>query len=109
MPAVPGVDDARDDVLAGMLLHQVEPVGVVHDALHGLANGQGRSHPMEDPLPLLMDMEHLHAAQGAPVGGLSAALGVEGGAVQLDLKALLRFRTIHNNGGKLCQTAVGVV
>ena len=40
---------------------------------------------MEDGLPHLLDVQDGGAPQGAPVGGLAAPLGEEGGAVQGDL------------------------
>ena len=101
--------DTEEEYLEAVAEAEADAEDVVHDALDRLADGQGLRQQMEHPLRVLPDMEDLDAAQGAPVGGLSAALRVEGGAVQFDLEALLRFRTIHNNGGKLCQTAVGIV
>ena len=72
------VQDAAEDVLAGVLLHTVQPVLHVQHALHGAAGLQGRIGQVgDDPLPGL-HVQHIGPAQGAPVGRLAAALGEEG-------------------------------
>ncbi len=113
--AVGGVDQSGDDVLAGVLLHQVEAVVVVHDALDGFSHNQGVVAQVEHPLPRLPDVEHLCSAKGSPVRILAAALGVEGGLIQLYLPdgaygtaaaCNLGGFAGHHPGGKSCQPAV---
>ena len=89
------VQDAGEDVLAGVLLHLIEPPRPV-DGLSGFGpghrpGGQG-SDRMPDDTRLLVDIgDGQHRAvgkgQGAPVGRLAAAFGVEHRAVQRDAPA----------------------
>ena len=76
------------------------------EVLHVHEDGERVLHLMEKPLTV--GMEDLDAAQGTLVRGLSAALGVEGCLIQLDLEALLALKTIHNRCAKFPQTGVGV-
>ena len=90
------VQDAGEDVLAGVLLHLVKTPRPV-DGLCGFGpghrpSGQGRDH-VPDDTRLLVDIgDGQHRAvgkgQGAPVGRLAAALGVEHRAVQRDAPAV---------------------
>ena len=63
---------------------------------------------MIDYYALLVDMEHLDAVDRTPVRGLSAALGVEGGLIQLHLKAVLALEAINDHRRKFRHAGVGV-
>ena len=105
------MQDAAEDVLAGVLLHTVQPVLHVQHALHGAAGLQGRIGQVgDDPLPGLY-VQHIGPAQGAPVGRLAAALGEEGGLVQHHLKPALLFGrgAGQHVGSKAVQVGVVVV
>ena len=89
------VQNAGKDMLAGVLLHLIEPPVPVDAAGHGCAgrSGSGQSiHCMPDNARLLVDVLHpqhraVRQGQRAPVGGLTAALRVEHRAVQRDAPA----------------------
>ena len=89
------VQDAGKDVLTGVLLHLVEaprPVDGSGDGGAGLCRlGQGIHCVPDDAVRLvdIGDVQHRAVGEGqsAPVGRLSAALGVEHRAVQSDAPA----------------------
>ena len=82
-------------MLAGVLLHLIEPPVPVDAAGNGCAGrgGSGQDiHRMPDDARLLVDVRHpqhraVRQGQRAPVGGLTAALRVEHRAVQRDAPA----------------------
>ena len=94
------VQDAGEDVLAGVLLHLVEPPGPVKGLLHFGAGGGGFGqiiYGVPDDAALLVDVgdvQHraVRKGQGAPVGRLTAAFGVKDRAVQRDLSAAVAVR-----------------
>ena len=85
------VQDAAENVLAGVLLHAVQPVVHVQQALHGAADFQRRIGQVGDDPLLGLHVQHVGPVQGAPVGRLAAAFGEEGGLVQHHLKLALLF------------------
>ena len=96
-------------MLPAVLLHEVEPPGPVDGPLHGLPHGQGPVAEVDHlavPLPGVGDV---YAAQGAVVGGLAAALGVEGGAVQGDGPGVLLLDAGADRGGEGLAEGVVVV
>ena len=97
-----GVQDAGEDMLAGVLLHLIEPPFPV-DGFGSLGPGHGPGgqgiHRVPDDALALMDIRNVeHGAvgqgQGAAVGRLAAALRVKDGAVQCQLSA--RFARLHS-------------
>ena len=88
------VGQPGDDVLPRVLLHQVEPPVPVDDPGDLCSRLQGVAAGVDNlPVPAV-DLQHLHLVEG-PAGlqppgvvGLAAPLGVEGGAVQNDVKPL---------------------
>ena len=111
------VQDAGEDVLAGVLLHLVEaplPVDGAGDGGTGLCRlGQG-IHPVPDDAVRLVDvgdMEHRAVGEGqrASVGGLTAPFGVEHRAVQRDAPAArfcVRLCGQDDPGGSLAECVV---
>ena len=83
--AVGAAQHAADDVLPGVLLHVVKAPGPVDDPVDCLPLGKGLVAGVEDDTLLLLDVRDPGAAQDAVVGRLAAALGVEGGLIQLYL------------------------
>ena len=89
------VQDAGEDVLAGVLLHLVEPPcpvdGLCRFGPGHRPGGQGSDHVPDDTRLLVDISDGQHRAvskgQGAPVGRLAAALGVKHRAVQRDAPA----------------------
>lgn len=79
--APPRVGDAGDDVLPGVVLHQVKapvPVDLPGDPAARLKRAiAGVDHVLSPGV----DLKDLHIPQRSRVIGLSAPLGVEGGAV----------------------------
>ena len=93
-------------MLSGVLLHQIEAARPVKLALHSAADGQ-RAVAGVDHLPVpLVDLEDPDAPQQARVIGLAAPLGVKGGLVQGDVKALLPLLAGENAGGKAGQVGI---
>ena len=76
------VQRAAQNMLAGVLLHGVQPRGPVKAAVHGLAHGQRRIRRVGDGLAVGVYGQHPRAAKPPGVTGLAAALGEESRAVQ---------------------------
>ena len=93
-------DQPGADVLAGVLLHVVEPPGPVDDAGDSFPNFHGAVHIVENYPVFFMDVRHRRAVQGALVGGLAAPLRVEGGAVQCDNEAVFSGLAVQHRGGE---------
>ena len=72
------VRDARQNVLARVLLHVVEAARPVDVALHRLAHAHRRGDGVPDHAVLLVHVHDARSAQRAAVGGLTAALGIKG-------------------------------
>jgi hypothetical protein len=88
VPAEGRVHEPLTDVLAAVLLHEIEaplPVDLARD-LRALR--QGSLAPVDDPALPLVRVSHAHAAERARVAGLAAALGVKSGPVQLHVPAV---------------------
>ena len=75
------------DVLAGVLLHVVEPPRPVDMAADLRAHGQRPVAQVGDDAVLLVHVQHPGVPQRAVVGGLPAALRVKGRAVEHHRKA----------------------
>ena len=106
---VPGAEDAADDVLPAVLLHEVEAAGEVDLPRYRLSHRQ-RAGAQVDHLPLLlMGVGDRYAAQDALVTRLAAPLGVEGRAVQNHLPAVLPLLTGEDLGGEFFHKSVVVV
>ena len=71
-----------DDVLAGVLLHVVEAARPVEFARDLLTDGERAVTGVDNLTGALLHVEHLRPAERAAVGGLAAALRVEGGLVE---------------------------
>ena len=89
--AIGRVDQAADQMLAGVLLHEVEAPVPVEDAVDRFSHRQGAvTAVIHRPVPL-PDVQHGAPAQDAEVAGLAAALGIKGRAVQHHVIAALCF------------------
>ena len=75
-------------MLPGVLLHQVEAPVPVDDPGNVPPRFQGSIAGVDDLAFPVVDLQHLHAAKRPGVVRLAAPLGVEGGAVQHEVKAL---------------------
>ena len=102
-------DHAAADVLAGVLLHVVETAGPVDGAGNGLADFHFFFAGVENHAAFFMDVRHGNAVHRAVVGRLSAALGIESGAVQHHFEPVLSLFTGQHRGGEFLQERVGVI
>ena len=107
--AVLGVDQAGNDVFTGMLLHPVEPGSVIDLSFHSFACSKGTVAEMDDGFSLLPGVQHPDIAQCTGICGLSAPLGIEGGLVKNDGKALFCFFALQYLCGKPAQVAVNII
>ena len=98
--AVTGADDAADHMLARMLLHMIEPSLPVDFTADGLPHRQRLIASVEDNAFLFPYVGDGGIAQHAKVGGLAAALGIKGGAVQRHQPAVFILLTGLHHGGE---------
>ena len=104
--AVQAVQRAAQDMLAGMLLHGVQPCRPVDAPLHRAAHGQRRVGGVKDGLAVGMHRPHGGVPQAAGIAGLAAAFGVESGAVQHHGVAAGSRGAGQHGGGKGLQVRV---
>ena len=71
------VDEAGDEMLAGVLLHEVQPPRPVDLARHVRADRQGRRAAMQHRLAAQERLRDVRAAERARVAGLAAARGIK--------------------------------
>ena len=83
------VDDAGEDMLAGMQLHELEPAVIVDRTLDRLPLRQRCFAIVDDLAARLMRIRHADAGKDAGVARLAAALGIKAGPVQHDVVAVL--------------------
>ena len=103
----PAADHTADDVLAAVLLHMVKAALPVDLAFDRCAEFQGRIAGVGDDAGFFVDIQHLHAAQTAGVGRLTAAFGIECGTVKGHEKPVVFARlAIQYGGGKAAQVCV---
>ena len=76
------VDDPRDHMLPGVLLHPVKPGLPVDGPDHGRSRLQGSVGDMEQQPRLLPGVQDVYIMQRPPVSRLAAALGKKAGFVQ---------------------------
>ena len=107
LPAVEPVHDAGDDVLAGVLLHQVEASVPVDLPVH--SSVQRSRHRVDDRAVPLLHVEDLRPAERAEITGLSAALGVEGRPVEHDRPVFPGRLAVEDGRGKFTQIGLVVI
>lgn len=90
------VDNAGENVLAGMQLHEFEPARIVDPALDALPFGKRLFTKMHDLAAALVRVGHADAGQNAGVARLAAALRIKAGSVQHDIIAVLSRLTGYN-------------
>jgi hypothetical protein len=102
-------EDGREEVLAGVLLHVVEPPRGVDRARHRVADRrrQRRGQQVGDAVVLVHHVDDRHAAQGAEVVRLATRGRVERRPVQIDAPPVVG--QVGDAGGEVVQRAVGVV
>ena len=105
---IAAAEDAADDVLAAVLLHEVKAAGKVDGPGDGVPHGEGAVTEVEDFPVLLLHMGNGSAAQDAVVGVLATPFRVEGGAVQGDGEAVPLRDAGEDLGGKFHQEGIGV-
>ena len=77
------VDEAGDEMLAGVLLHEVQPPRPVDLARHVCTDRQSRRAAVQHRLAAQERLRDVRAAECARVAGLAAARGIKDCAVQL--------------------------
>ena len=82
VPAEEPVDNTGDDMLSGMLLHQVKPTFPVDAPLRFPVHRQRSVAQMEHLLLFLPDRQHPDTAQSPQVASLTASFGIKGCPVQ---------------------------
>ena len=94
------VGDAGHDMLAGVVLHQIEAAFPVNLPLHLSAGLQRAVTGVDYPALTLVDLQYLDRPKDAQVIGLTAPLGVESGLVQYYVIASLALYTGLYMGGE---------
>jgi hypothetical protein len=93
-------------MLAGVLLHVVEPAVPVHHATCPLSRERAREE-VRHPIPLVHHVHDGDAAEAAGIMGLAAGGGVEGGPIEVDPAAVVRAR--DDGGVEVAEVGVGIV
>ena len=104
-----GVQRAGENVLAGVLLAHLQPAVKVHVTSDRLALCQRGGKTMHHLAALFVHVQHVRAAQGAPVGGLAAPLRVKGGAVQRHGPGFALLGAAEHPGGELAHRRLNII
>ena len=96
-------------MLAGMLLHQIEPTVKIYLARHDAAHFQGFVAQVDDLLAPLLHIGDLGIAQSAGIAGLPAPFRVKSGLFQNHPKSGITFFAGYHRGRKLHQILVFVI
>ena len=107
--AVGTVDQAGDDMLPGVLLHQVEAPRPVYSPLHLSPRLQAGGAGVDHRSILLLDLGDWDAVQRTGVPGLPSPFRIEGRAVQHHRPPTLVSSTGHHLGSEACQEGVLLV
>ena len=107
--AVGRVDEAGENVLAAVLLHETEPPRPVDAAFHHGAHLQGTITEVDDFTARFVGVRDGHAAQHSLVAGLAAALGIEGRPVQRHVPAVLSRPAAGHRGRKYLQMRILII
>ena len=83
------MDDAAEQMLTAVLLHEVEPLLPVERAVYGRAGRERGVAVVDDLAAALMCVRHAHTGECPGVAGLAAALGIERRPVEHDVVAVL--------------------
>ena len=103
------IHEARDDMLAGVVLHAAMALLPVDPAGEALPRREGPVGFVEDPSLLLVHVQHPGLADEAGVGRLAAPFGEKGGPVQGQGPALLRLLAGEDHRLKFPQMAVDII
>ena len=99
----------REDMLAAVLLHHIQPAHRVHMALDHGAHSKRRICGMLHLAAMLVTIDDVHAAQQAMVRALSAALRKKGGLIQRDHILSLLFLAARHRRGEIKQRRILIV
>ena len=82
MITVTAMDDAGDDMLTGMLLHQIKTAIIIEDSFHTASDFQGTFTQMDYFFATLLHISNANTAQSTQIAGLSAAFRIKRGCIQ---------------------------
>ena len=102
----PAVYQRGEQVVRGVLLHQIKPALPVDLPLDRLADGEGRIGQMLHRALCASDIQQLCAAEGSAVGRLPASLREKGGAVEFYYPVVLFLFAAGHRRGKAAQITV---
>jgi hypothetical protein len=102
------LEDGREHVLSGVLLHVIEAPVPIDRARDFVGRRDRRREAMRDPSVVgIGDFEDRDAVDVAEVEGLAAGGRIEGGAVEVEGQGV--GRAVGDAGGELTQVGVGVI
>ena len=107
--AIAPVDDAGDDVLAGVLLHQVEAPLIINGAADFRAHFQRPITQMDHFFAPLLYIQNFHRTKKPQVAGLAAAFRIEGRGIQHHFPALFHAPAGKHPRGKSRTVAVFII
>ena len=90
------MDDAGENVLAGVQLHEAEPAFPVDSSLNVASNIQRLFAVVDDLAICFVRIRYAHVRKITGIARLSAALGVKGRFVQHHVKSVLSRRAGQN-------------
>jgi hypothetical protein len=99
----------REQMLAVVLLHVVEPPDPVDLALHGVAVERPRKQVPDGPVVIGLDVHHGYRIELPVVSRLAAAFGVEGRPVEGHGRVSFPIRPGDDGGGEGGEVGVGEV
>ena len=103
------VQDTAQDMLARMLLHQIEPPRPVDASVGRAPFFQRCGKGMPDLAVTLVHLKHLFSAERSGVIGLSAALRIKSGRVQTNKKLSIFFPPLEYLCGKFSHIRILIV
>ena len=103
------IERGRQDVLAGVLLHVIEPACSVDGALHVRAGRDYAIENVQDLVALIHNVDDASLAERACVERLTARGRIEGGTIQDRRRLAIQIAHVHNACVELQHAGVGVI
>jgi len=96
--AVAAVDKTADEMLAGMLLHEIKTALPVDHAVNRLTHGQRTFAAVQHFAVLFAYVDDFHPVQMAKIAGLTAAFRIKGGLIQHHVPKAFGLLAAQDNG-----------